>query len=146
MNNRILAVDDEEAILFNLKTYFERIGFEVDCARDLITAAQLMLDNDYGLLIVDIRLSGADSSEGMELVSYAQGSSYAPRIIVLTAYGHHAITQEALRRGADLVLQKPQPLAEIAQIGMALVANPRPLTANDSMAHRAPNADLEIDL
>lgn len=137
MHKRILAVDDEESILFNLKAYFQRLGFEVDCARDLITAARLLLDNEYEILIADIRLSGADSSEGMELVSYARRLSCAPRIIVLTAYADRETTQDALRRGADLVLQKPQPLAEIAQIGMALIANSRPLAPNARTADRA---------
>jgi DNA-binding response OmpR family regulator len=137
MDKRILAVDDEEAILFNLKTYFRRIGFQVDCARDLDAAEQLLRDNEYGLLIADIRLSGTDSSEGMELVSYAKRLRCVPRIIVLTAYGNHETTQEALHRGADLLLQKPQPLAKIAHIAMALIANSHPSSSNALLTDRA---------
>ncbi len=31
---RLLVVDDEEAILFAMKDYFEALGYAVDCARD----------------------------------------------------------------------------------------------------------------
>lgn len=130
MYKRILAVDDEESILFNLKAYFQRLGFQVDCACDLISATRLLLENQYNLVIADIRLSGTGSSEGMEVVSYARALSVPPRIIVLTAYANRETIEEALHRGADLVLSKPQPLAEIAQAGMALIGGPRPLPAN----------------
>jgi CheY-like chemotaxis protein len=132
MNNRILIVDDEEAILFSLRTYFGRLGFEVECARDLVTAANLLLQREHGLLIADVRLTGADGREGLELVSFARNLSRAPRIIVLTAYGNSETLQEAISRGADSVLLKPEPLAEIAQLAKILLANPRPSESRNS--------------
>lgn len=139
MNMRILAVDDEESILLNLRAYFQKLGFQVDCAADLISATQLLLNNEYDILITDLRLSGTDSQEGMEVVSYAHRLRQVPRIIVLTAYADRETILEALMRGADMVLQKPQPLAEIAETCIALLANSRPSPANALTVNRENN-------
>lgn len=121
MSKRILVVDDEEAILFSLRTYLGRLGFTVDCARDVAGAERLLLANRYDLFYADLRLTGTDTSEGLALITFARNLACPPRIIVLTAYGSAHINEEALHRGAEIVLQKPQPLAHLAQIGMSLL-------------------------
>ncbi len=96
----------------------------MDCARDLAKATEFLLAKEYCLLIADVRLSGTDSMEGLEVVSFASGLRRAPLIIVLTAYGSSGIVKDALARGARTVVQKPEALAEIAQVAIGLLSTP----------------------
>jgi CheY-like chemotaxis protein len=42
-------------------------------------------------------------------------------VIVLTGYASDDVEAEARRCGADAVLKKPQPLADIAQLALSLM-------------------------
>ncbi|MEA2600717.1 MAG: hypothetical protein QOF89_1709 [Acidobacteriota bacterium] len=121
MSARILVVDDEESILSAIREYFGPLGYEVDCARELEEAEALLAHVRYALLIADLRLTGSQSAEGLELVRFARERSPWTRIILLTGYGSVEVETEALGRGVDAFLQKPQPLAHLADIASELM-------------------------
>ena len=116
MSPRILLVDDEEPILFAISEYFEPLGYEVDCARELEEAEALLAHGRYALLIADLRLTGIHSNEGLELVRFARERAPWMRIIVLTGYGSADMEAEAMDRGVDVFLHTPRPLSELAVI------------------------------
>ncbi|HTR02846.1 MAG TPA: response regulator [Thermoanaerobaculia bacterium] len=118
---RILIVDDEEPILFAMREYFATKGYAVDCARETQEAEALLAKNRYALAILDLRLSGTPGAEGLDVIASVRARSRETRIILLTAYGSREIEAEARRRGADAFLQKPKPLAEVAQIASTLM-------------------------
>lgn len=120
MRQRILVVDDEEPILFAIRDYFEPLGWQVDCAQELEEAEALLSHIRYTLLIADLRLSGIHSNEGLELIRFVRERSPWTRVIVLTGYGSVEIELEAVGRGVDAFLQKPQPLAALAEIASRL--------------------------
>lgn len=120
MRQRILVVDDEEPILFAIRDYFEPLGWQVDCAQELEEAEALLSHIRYTLLIADLRLSGIHSNEGLELIRFVRERSPWTRVIVLTGYGSVEIEMEAVVRGVDAFLQKPQPLAALAEIAARL--------------------------
>jgi DNA-binding response OmpR family regulator len=127
MKPRILVVDDEEPILLALREYFAPLKYEVDCARELEEAEALLSHIRYDLLIADLRLTGSHGNEGLELIRFVRERSPWTRIIVLTGYGSAEIESEAVGRGVDAFLQKPMPLADLAEIVAALTReNPRP--------------------
>jgi ActR/RegA family two-component response regulator len=113
-------VDDEEPILFAIRDYFEPLGWQVDCAQELEEAEALLSHIRYTLLIADLRLSGIHSNEGLELIRFVRERSPWTRVIVLTGYGSMEIELEAIGRGVDAFLQKPQPLAALAEIAAGL--------------------------
>ena len=116
MSKRILILDDEESILFAVKRYFTRIGFTVDCARELEEAEALSTHTAYNLVIADLSLSDSGSAEGLEIIRYVRRNCPTARVILLTAHGSPSVEKEAFRRGADAFLHKPKPLAELASI------------------------------
>lgn len=120
MKPRLLVVDDEESILSAIRDYFEPRGYEVDCARELEEAEALLSHIRYALLIADLRLTGVQGNEGLELIRFARERSPWTRTIVLTGYGSSEIEMEAIGRGVDAFLQKPQPLAALAAIAANL--------------------------
>jgi len=121
MSDKILIVDDEEAILFAMRDYLTACGGEVDCAQDLDEAQALLSASHYAVVIADLRLTGLGGTEGLQLVSLVRNQSPGTRVVVLTAYGTQEMESEALRRGADAVLRKPKPLNQILQVVSGLV-------------------------
>lgn len=115
-------MDDEEPILFAMREYFTTKGYQVDCARETQEAEALLAENDYALAILDLRLSGTQGAEGLDIIESVREQSPQTRIILLTAYGSREIEAEARRRGADAFLHKPKPLSEVAKIASGLMA------------------------
>ena len=120
MNKRILVVDNEESILLALKRYFVRIGFAVDCARELEEAEALTTYIEYDLAIVDLSLREHGGTEGLEVLRFLRQNRPQTRTILLTANGTPTIEKEAFRRGCDAFLHKPKPLPELARIARQL--------------------------
>jgi DNA-binding response OmpR family regulator len=121
MTPRILVVDDEQPILSAIREYFTPLGHEVDCARELEEAEALLSHVRYALLIADLRLTGSQSAEGLELIRFAREHSPWTRTILLTAHGSEDVARVALGRGVDLVLEKPQPLSSLAAVAAELM-------------------------
>jgi DNA-binding NtrC family response regulator len=119
---RLLVVDDELPIRFALSGYFSAHGFEVDTARDLDEARALLGAHHYALVITDLRMSGTMGTEGIELVTLLRARSPEVRIVLLTGYGSPEVELEAHRKGVDVFLEKPIPLARIAAIAAQLLA------------------------
>jgi DNA-binding NtrC family response regulator len=113
MTVRLLVVDDETAIVFALSEYFTRRGWEVDCARGLDEATAQVDERDYTAVIIDLRLTGSDSTEGLTLIDYLRAKQPEVVCILLTAYGSRPVIGQALKRGAARVLHKPVRLSEL---------------------------------
>ena len=111
---KILVVDDEKPILFALREYFSLLGYQVHCAPGLDDAKALLAEVSYAVVIVDLRLSGGDSAEGLDLIEYVRARCPETGVLVLTAYRNPSIELEALSRGADVLLHKPMPLPDLA--------------------------------
>ena len=116
---RLLVIDDEETILFALTRYFRRIGYTVDCARELEEAEALATHIEYDLVLADLSLTDS-GYEGLEILRYLRWNCPNARVILLTAYGSPVVEREALRRGAHALLHKPRPLADIARLAAEL--------------------------
>jgi two-component system response regulator PilR (NtrC family) len=122
--HRILLVDDQPSILFAMSEYLAARDYVVDCAHDRAEAVALLEQHAYGVVIADLRLTPARVDDGLDVLSAARECSRPPRTILLTAYGSPAVEREARRRGADVVLQKPQPLSAIAGLVEQLLEGP----------------------
>ncbi|MEA2462720.1 MAG: hypothetical protein QOJ98_467 [Acidobacteriota bacterium] len=120
---RMLVVDDERVITFALKSYFGKHGFDVDTATESEAALALLTNYDYDIVIADLRLTGTIEEEGLEVVRLARARSAKTSIILLTAYRTPSLTERAQALGADVLLQKPKPLPELAQTVFALMGS-----------------------
>lgn len=110
--DRILIADSDETILLTLANFLENEGYECTLALDGPQALQVLEDNEYDLLITEIKLSG---NEDLELVWFV--NQHAPEIPVIIYTGrpslHSAITSIQLSVAAYLV--KPVPFAVLLQ-------------------------------
>ncbi len=117
---RILIVDDEEAIRDATREYLTALGYQVDAAQEREEAEALLTTTTYDMAICDLRLTGVHGKEGLELVGYLRERCPWARVVMLTAYGSPDLEAEARRRGADVFLQKPVPLSELARLASLL--------------------------
>jgi DNA-binding NtrC family response regulator len=113
MTVRLLVVDDEAAIVFALSEYFTCHGWEVDCARGLLEAMAQVDERDYTAAIIDLRLTGSESTEGLTVIDCLQAKQPGVVCILLTAYGLGPVIVQALKRGAATVVHKPVMLSEL---------------------------------
>jgi DNA-binding response OmpR family regulator len=67
MMARLLIMDNEAAIVFALSEYFTCCGWEVDCAGGLLEAEMHVDERDCTAAIIDLCLTGSDSTEGLTL-------------------------------------------------------------------------------
>jgi DNA-binding response OmpR family regulator len=121
LHARLLVVDDEEPIRFALEDFFSAQGFEVDCAAEKEAAETLLASHRYALMVADLRLAGAESRQGLELVAWARKRRPDLRIVVLTAFGSAEAEAEARRLGADAFLSKPMSLPALKDVVSGLV-------------------------
>lgn len=100
---RILAVDDEPAILRLLGAILERGGHQAITAADARTATAVFASGGIDAVILDLGLPDRD---GLELIATIRASSNVP-LIVVTARSDIAEKIAALDLGADDYITKP---------------------------------------
>lgn len=106
---RILVVDDEADLRELLEITLLKMGLDVDCAATLREARRLVEDNQYQLVLTDMRLP---DGLGLELVREVSSTSKTP-IAVITAFGSAENAVIALKAGAFDYVSKPVVLDEL---------------------------------
>ncbi|GAB6157533.1 response regulator transcription factor [Desulfotomaculum varum] len=101
--SRVLLVDDEEKIRDLVKIYLERDGFIVDEHDSGSGVVDMVTNNSYDLLLLDLMLPGVD---GLTLCKEIRKTSHIP-IIMLTAKGEEIDRVLGLEVGADDYIVKP---------------------------------------
>lgn len=121
----ILVVDDERHIREILRESLESNGYCVEVAEDGEKALQLLRNNRYRLMILDIRMPSRD---GLALLREADSfAESAMPVLVLTGLASEQEVLEAQRLGVLACLRKPfQVDALLAEVGKLLAAGPRP--------------------
>jgi DNA-binding NtrC family response regulator len=107
---RILLVDDEPSILTVLTTLLKAEGYEVFSALGGEKATELLNNEEFDLLLSDIRMAPIN---GMELLKLAHDEQPNLSVIMLTAYGSVETAIEALKLGAFDYVTKPFKVDEL---------------------------------
>src|SRR5882757_309726 len=116
---RILVIEDEAHLAAGLKLNLELEGYQVETARTLReTAALLVQESPYDLLILDVMLPDGD---GFALCKkLREAGDYTP-VIMLTARSSAEDRVRGLNTGADDYIAKPFELTELlARVRSAL--------------------------
>ncbi|MFH1198155.1 MAG: response regulator [bacterium] len=103
---KILLLDDDERVRFNLKIFLEDEGFECHECESAENAFKIIENYLFDIAIVDIRLPG---KTGEEFILEAYGKSQSTKYIIYTGSADYRLPQELKKIGmapAD-VLHKP---------------------------------------
>ena len=115
---RMLIVEDDEALSHFLRKSFEAARYEADVAPDGERARELVEQNEYGLVILDLGLPKAD---GLEILQHIRARNSNLPVVALTARREVEERVKALDLGADDYLLKPFAFAELSARVRALL-------------------------
>ncbi len=116
---KIMIVDDEQSILLSLSHVLKAEGVEVITCSEIEQAEEALNNTHFDLVIADIRMSGVNGIEGLELLSYIK-DRYDSKVIIMTGYDSDDTRSEAYKRGAHYFFQKPVDIPELLkQVSLA---------------------------
>jgi DNA-binding NtrC family response regulator len=98
--NRILVIEDEQVIRSALCRLLERNGYQATEAGAIDEARPLLLQQEFDLVIADLRLPGAP---GTDVIPLAEGIP----VLVMTSYASVRSAVESMKLGAVDYIAKP---------------------------------------
>ena len=125
---KILIVDDEPTILFSLFHLFSGKDVTVITCNKMEEAEEALARYKFDLVIADIRLTGIEGIEGLELLTYIKRLHPETPVIIMTAYSTPEIKKDAYSRGAFYYFEKPVDIKILTdkarELGIDLYKNP----------------------
>ncbi|OQX88943.1 hypothetical protein B6D60_00600 [candidate division KSB1 bacterium 4484_87] len=103
MKERILIVDDEEDLTLGYSKCLSKVGYEVKTASSGEEALDMLREEIYDLVFLDIRLPKMD---GMEVLKKALEIDPDLTVVMMTAHGSVESAVESMRIGAHNYLMK----------------------------------------
>src|SRR5579864_4288446 len=102
----ILIVDDDTALLQALPqtVSLRMVEVRVDTSDSAPGALELIQENDYDVIVSDIKMPGMD---GLALLEKIQELRPETPTLLITGHGEHQLAIQALRGGAYDYIQKP---------------------------------------
>lgn len=107
---RLLVVEDEPGIALGLEDDLRLEGYDVEVARDGISATKLALEEKFDLILLDVMLPGRN---GFEVCREIRRRGVSSPIIMLTAKSQEEEKVMGLELGADDYMTKPFSPAEL---------------------------------
>jgi two-component system response regulator RegA len=107
-----LVVDDDQSFRERLVKALSDRGCAVSSADNVQQAKELLAEQSFERIIVDLKMPGAS---GLELVEFIESSGSEAEVVVLTGYGTIATAKSAIKLGAVNYLTKPASTDEILQ-------------------------------
>jgi NADH-quinone oxidoreductase subunit E len=100
----ILVVEDEAIMRESVRDWLTDVGYQVETAEESEKALQAIAEQEFGLLILDLRLPGGD---GIDLLRQARARQPKIEGIIITAFPSVSTAVEAMKEGAVDYLTKP---------------------------------------
>jgi serine phosphatase RsbU (regulator of sigma subunit) len=125
---RILVVDDESMIRYNIAGYLEDTGYAVDEAEDGVKAIEAVNRQPPDLVLSDLRMPGLD---GIEVIGQLHHSHPELPVIAISGTGVLGDAVDALRAGAwDFVVKPIQDMAVLEHAVSAALEKARLIRDN----------------
>ena len=140
MSEKILVVDDEQAIVDAVSYALRAAGFEVDGFSDGESALEAARTTPYDVLVVDVRLPGLS---GIEITRRLRAESGVP-ILMLTAMDAEVDRVLGLEAGADDYVTKPFSVAELVSRVRAILRRRELDRAGSFGVRRVGSLELDV--
>jgi DNA-binding response OmpR family regulator len=135
---RILVVEDEQKIARLVQKGLKEFGFAVDVIGRGDEALEIILDNPFDAIVLDIMLPGRD---GLSILRALRERANAIPVLILTARGEICEKVAGLDLGADDYLAKPFAIEELAARLRALI---RRQTGENLVRYRIQDLTLDV--
>lgn len=107
---KILIVEDERSLALEMEAFLQKACYLCDLAFTARQGRQLMEENQYDFILLDL---GLPDKDGLELLNEAKQNCPQASYIILTARGDLEDRIKGLDLGADDYLPKPFSLLEL---------------------------------
>ena len=109
MKNRILIVEDDDAVCGLMYEFLSRSGYEAITANSAEEAEKLLKKEEIHIILTDVRLPGTDG------ITFAKNvkKQYNLDVIITTGYSTDYFYEDAINNGASDLIFKPIRLNEL---------------------------------
>jgi DNA-binding NtrC family response regulator len=108
--NRILVVDDEDALRTVLSSELEGEGYHVRSAADGQEAINILGDQEFDLILLDIKMPNVD---GFEVLKFVKERQPKTKVVMLTGFADLKNAIESKKLGAEDFVSKPYDLVDL---------------------------------
>ncbi len=108
--NRILVVDDEEALRVVLSGELEGEGYQVSSAIDGQQAINVLTTHEFDLILLDIKMPNVD---GFEVLKFVKERWPKTKVVMLTGFADLKNAIESKKLGAEDFVSKPYDLVDL---------------------------------
>ena len=130
LHRRILVVDDDAEIRRILVTALRLRSLDIDEAGDGRSAIDLLRDNRYSVVLLDIMMPGVDGFAVLDAINHQE---HAPVVLVVSGAGKHVLDRVDTSKIHGIVKKPFDPL-EIADV-VSACAEIRSRSAFETMAY-----------
>lgn len=131
MGKTILVVEDEPGLRMTVTANLEMEGFTVVEAADGAEAMARVAERKFDAVLTDIRMPGMD---GVELFRQIHAQQPDLPVVLMTAFALEERIDEAVTRGAFLVLPKPFEIEHLVTALATALRRPAVLIVDDARA------------
>ena len=110
MKEKVLLVDDEDEFVETLAERMRTRGMEVSTSNSGANALQLVDEEDFDVVVLDLKMPGIDGLEALKRIKHRRPDI---QVVLLTGYASVANGVEAIKEGALEFLEKPVDLASL---------------------------------
>jgi DNA-binding NtrC family response regulator len=108
--NRVLVVDDEEALRIVLSAELEGEGYQIASAADGQEAINILATKEFDLILLDIKMPNVD---GFEVLKYVKEHCPKTKVVMLTGFADLKNAIESKKLGAEDFVSKPYDLVDL---------------------------------
>ena len=108
--NRIMVVDDEEALRTVLSSELEGEGYQVASAADGQEAINILQKQEFDLILLDIKMPNVD---GFEVLKFVKDRHPKTKVVMLTGFADLKNAIESKKLGAEDFVSKPYDLVDL---------------------------------
>jgi CheY-like chemotaxis protein len=115
-----LVVDDEAIVRESIRDWLREVGYSVEVAEDGPAALSMIERQDFGVIVVDLRLPGM---HGLDVLKRVKAIRPAIKSIIITAYPTDLSQEQAKEFGPIDYLVKPIFPADLEKLIQEAVAD-----------------------
>lgn len=107
---KLLLLEDDPNLAESVSEYLEEQGFEVVCAYNASAAEDLLYEEKFDLLLLDVNIPGGD---GFSILKESRKEGNVTPAIFITSRNSMEDVEEGFESGGDDYLRKPYALKEL---------------------------------
>jgi len=140
-HGHVLLADDEALSREFLQEALQSFGYSVVAVDSGTAALQQLATGSFDCVVTDLRMPGAD---GLAVLAASKQADPERPVVLVTAHGTMHTAVQAMRQGADDILEKPVALDELELLLLRLAGRRRILGENRLLRAEVVGGDLVI--